>query len=126
MPVARVSSIRRATPPVSRTDFVRENLKEAILSGENEIGSGSAEASMTNRLFHRALYAGRGNPLLAEILDGLRDQAALITVTGSGVCPTWQEADRAERLLRQHITNFIDRVALGLPGARTPGDEQGA
>jgi len=227
MPVARVSSIRRASPPVSRTDFVCQNLKEAILSGElppgrmlveneisaqlgvsktpvrealrilagsglvvmstykgasvrmvdagsarsvydlrallepeavrravesgtdfseareilAEVGSGSAKASMTNRLFHRALYAGCGNPLLVEILDGLRDQAALITVTGWGINPTWRDeaaehlailaaaeagqAEVAEDLLRKHITNFIDRVAQDLPGART-GDEEGA
>jgi DNA-binding GntR family transcriptional regulator len=91
-----------------------------------------AKASLTNRLFHRALYAGCGNPLLVDVLDGLRDQAALITVTGWGFSPTWQgeaaehrailvaaesgNARQAEHLLRRHITDFLDRVALGLPG----------
>ena len=91
-----------------------------------------AKASLTNRLFHRALYAGCGNPLLVDVLDGLRDQAALITVTGWGFSPTWQgeaaehrailaaaengNARQAEHLLRSHITDFLDRVALGLPG----------
>lgn len=91
-----------------------------------------AKASLTNRLFHRALYAGCGNPLLVEFLDGLRDQAALITVTGWGISPTWQgeaaehrailaaaesgNARQAEHLLRRHITDFLDRVACGLPG----------
>ncbi len=91
-----------------------------------------AKASLTNRLFHRALYAGCGNPLLVEFLDGLRDQAALITVTGWGISPTWQgeaaehrailaaaesgNARQAEHLLRRHITDFLDRVAYGLPG----------
>lgn len=91
-----------------------------------------AKASLTNRLFHRALYAGCGNPLLVDVLDSLRDQAALITVTGWGFSPTWQgeaaehrailtaaengNARQAEHLLRRHITDFLDRVALGLPG----------
>jgi DNA-binding GntR family transcriptional regulator len=233
MPVARPSSIRRASPPISRTDFVRAAIKESILSGEfapgqtlveSEIGAllgvsktpvrealrilaGSglvtmstykgasvsvvdaegahavydlrallepeavrravelgadfgearrvladsdsdtaatdrAKASMTNRLFHRALYAGCGNPLLVEILDGLRDQAALITVTGWGISPTWQgeaaehraillaaesgNGRQAEQLLRKHITDFIDRVAFELPGERTTGENKGA
>jgi len=94
-----------------------------------------AKASLTNRLFHRALYAGCGNPLLVETLDGLRDQAALITVTGWGICPTWQgeaaehrailtaaesgNARQTEHLLRKHITDFLDRVAFGLTGERT-------
>ncbi|WP_460438641.1 GntR family transcriptional regulator [Amycolatopsis stemonae] len=221
--MASTSSARRPPPPVSRTDFVRDAIKEAILSGEfgpgetlaeaevgallgvsktpvrealrilagsglvtmstykgaavrvmdaksahavfdlrallepeavrrsvelgadftearsvlAEVGTGTdatdrAKASLTNRLFHRALYAGCGNPLLVEILDGLRDQAALITVTGWGISPTWQgeaaehrailtaaesgNARQAEHLLRRHITDFLDRVAFGLRG----------
>jgi DNA-binding GntR family transcriptional regulator len=233
MPVASTSSARRPPPPVSRTDFVRDAIKESILSGElapgetlveaevgallgvsktpvrealrilagsglvtmstykgaavrrmdaesayavydlrallepealrravergadfgearqvlAEVGPGTAaapgveraKASLTNRLFHRALYAGCGNPLLVEILDGLRDQAALITVTGWGISPTWQgeaaehrailaaaesgNARQAEHLLRSHITDFLDRVAFGLPGGRTANTE---
>jgi DNA-binding GntR family transcriptional regulator len=85
---------------------------------------------------------------MVEILDGLRDQAALITVTGWGISPTWQgeaaehrailtaaesgNARQTEHLLRKHITDFIDRVAFGLPGERntkpvdTIGDTKGA
>jgi DNA-binding GntR family transcriptional regulator len=225
MPVASTSSIRKVSPPVSRTDFVRDNIKEAILSGEfapgqtlveaelgaqlgvsktpvrealrilagsglvmmstykgasvrvidatiarsvydlrallepealrravergtdfteareilAEVDAGDrAQASLTNRRFHRALYANCGNALLVEILDGLRDQAALITVTGWGIDPTWQgeaaehlailtaavngDAPDAESLLRKHITDFIGRVAPSL----TTGTERGA
>jgi DNA-binding GntR family transcriptional regulator len=90
-----------------------------------------AQRSLANRRFHRALYAGCGNPLLVEILDGLRDQAALITVAGWGICPTWDEeaaehrailaaalerqADLAFELLRRHIQTFADRVVEELP-----------
>ena len=235
MPVASTSPPRGPTPPASRTDFVRDTIREAILSGEfapgrtlgeaevgaqlgvsktpvrealrilagsglvtmstykgasvrvvdaetaravydvrallepeavrravergagfgearrvlAEVGSGAtahdrAKASVANRLFHRALYAGCGNPLLVEILDGLRDQAALITVTGWGISPTWKgeaaehrailvaaesgNARQAEHLLRKHITDFLARVAFDLPGERTAetGDPEGA
>ncbi|MDX3663327.1 GntR family transcriptional regulator [Streptomyces sp. ID05-26A] len=90
-----------------------------------------AQRSLANRRFHRALYAGCGNPLLVGILDGLRDQTALITVAGWGVCPTWdaEEAehrailvaaeegfgDAAADLLRRHVKTFADRVAEELP-----------
>ncbi|MCP2246709.1 GntR family transcriptional regulator [Lentzea aerocolonigenes] len=90
-----------------------------------------ARRSLANRRFHRALYAGCGNPLMIEILDGLRDQAALITVAGWGICPTWDdeaaehrailaaavrgEAGHASELLRRHIQTFADRVVEELP-----------
>ncbi|GAA3656047.1 GntR family transcriptional regulator [Lentzea atacamensis] len=90
-----------------------------------------ARRSLANRRFHRALYAGCGNPLMIEILDGLRDQAALITVAGWGICPTWDdeaaehrailaaavrgEGDLACELLRRHIQTFADRVVEELP-----------
>ncbi|GLZ34653.1 GntR family transcriptional regulator [Lentzea sp. NBRC 105346] len=90
-----------------------------------------AKRSLANRSFHRALYEGCGNPLMIDILDGLRDQAALITVAGWGICPTWDDeaaehrailaaaeqgkADLAAELLRRHIQTFADRVIEELP-----------
>lgn len=90
-----------------------------------------AQRSLANRRFHRALYAGCGNPLLVQILDGLRDQAALITVAGWDICPTWDDeaaehrailaaalerkGDLAFELLRRHIQTFADRVVEELP-----------
>lgn len=92
---------------------------------------GLARRSLANRRFHRALYAGCGNPLLVGILDGLRDQTALITVAGWGISPTWDAEDAEHRailvaaeegfgdaaadLLRRHIQTFADRVAEELP-----------
>ncbi|MDX8055568.1 GntR family transcriptional regulator [Lentzea sp. BCCO 10_0798] len=89
------------------------------------------QRSLANRRFHRALYAGCGNPLLVGILDGLRDQAALITVAGWGIRPTWDAeaaehrailvaaeegfGDAAADLLRRHIQTFADRVVEELP-----------
>ncbi|WP_235921467.1 GntR family transcriptional regulator [Lentzea tibetensis] len=90
-----------------------------------------AKLSLANRSFHRALYVGCGNPLMISILDGLRDQAALITVAGWGICPTWDDeaaehhailaaaeqgkSDLAAELLRSHIQTFADRVIEELP-----------
>jgi DNA-binding GntR family transcriptional regulator len=87
--------------------------------------------SLINRRFHRALYAGCGNPLMIKILDELRDQTALITVAGWGIRPTWAaeivehravlsaakggDADRAAELMREHITAFAERVVQELP-----------
>jgi DNA-binding GntR family transcriptional regulator len=90
-----------------------------------------AVMSLINRRFHRALYAGCGNPLMIKILDDLRDQTALITVAGWGIRPTWAaeilehqavlkaaqhgNADRAAELMRAHITTFANRVVQELP-----------
>lgn len=230
MPVASTSPVRGPAPPVSRMDFVREAIRESILSGVfapgatlaegevsallgvsktpvrealrvlagsglvtmstykgasvrvmdaesaiavydlramlepeavrrsvergvdfeparqvlAEVGTGNApvdraKASMSNRRFHHALYSGCGNPLMVQLLDGLSDQAALITVTGWGFSPTWRgeaaehrailtaaeagQAKQAEYLLRRHITDFIDRVAVGLFDDARPGAE---
>jgi DNA-binding GntR family transcriptional regulator len=116
-----------------------EALRRAVLLGASfddaaltleDVGD-LARRSLANRRFHRALYAGCGNPLMIQILDGLRDQAALITVAGWGICPTWDdeaaehrailaaavrgEGDLAFELLRSHIQTFADRVVEELP-----------
>lgn len=93
-----------------------------------------AEMNQANRDFHRALYSSCGNPLMIEILDGLRDQTALISITGWGVSPTWGDEEREHRailtaatsgdaehaagLLRAHIQDFRDRVLARLPAER--------
>jgi DNA-binding GntR family transcriptional regulator len=116
-----------------------EALRRAVLLGASfdeaalaldDVGD-LARRSLANRRFHRALYAGCGNPLMIQILDGLRDQAALITVAGWGICPTWDDeaaehreilaaavagkGDLAFELLRRHIQTFADRVVEELP-----------
>ncbi|MEJ2858216.1 MULTISPECIES: GntR family transcriptional regulator [unclassified Saccharothrix] len=94
--------------------------REALEAAE---GAGSPGArSLANRAFHRALYAGCGNPLLVEVLDGLGDRTALISRVGWGLSDSWAaEAeehrailDAAERglgmiaadLLKEHIERF--------------------
>ncbi|XVV01685.1 FCD domain-containing protein [Actinosynnema sp. CA-248983] len=89
---------------------------------EAEAADGPGERSVANRRFHRALYAGCGNPLLVEVLDGLSDRTALISRVGWGLSDTWaaeaaehrQILDAAERglgmiaagMLKDHIERF--------------------
>jgi DNA-binding GntR family transcriptional regulator len=85
-----------------------------------------AELSLLNRRFHRALYSGCGNPLLVNILDDLKDRAALISIVGWEANPSWRrewnehkailaaakkgDAEGAADLLRQHIAEFLERI----------------
>jgi DNA-binding GntR family transcriptional regulator len=87
---------------------------------------GRAERSLANRDFHRALYAGCGNPLLVRILDDLRDQTALVSAVVWDTVPSWEQesaehrailasalagdADAAAAGLRAHISSFVERA----------------
>ncbi|MDT0344798.1 GntR family transcriptional regulator [Streptomyces litchfieldiae] len=104
-----------------------------------DAASDAAERSLANRDFHRALYLPCGNPLLARMLDDLRDQAALVSSVAWQARPTWErEADehrsilaRAEEgdakaaadLLREHIEAFVHR-AFPSPDGQPPLDKQ--
>jgi DNA-binding GntR family transcriptional regulator len=84
-----------------------------------------ADRQQANREFHRALYAGCGNELMVGILDGLRDQTALVATTVWARNAGWkQEAaehrailaavraglpDAAATLLEEHIRSFVER-----------------
>jgi DNA-binding GntR family transcriptional regulator len=84
-----------------------------------------ADRSLANREFHRALYLGCGNDLMVGILDGLRDQTALVSAVVWDRSPSWEReaaehraildaalsgsADQAARLLREHIAAFVER-----------------
>ncbi|HET9140524.1 GntR family transcriptional regulator [Actinophytocola sp.] len=119
-----------------------EALRRSVLRGadlgaaratlaEAERETEPARLSLINRRFHRELYTGCGNRLMIGILDGLRDQTALITIAGWGIQPTWPAeiaehgamlaaaedgaADRAADLLRRHIQRFADRLIEELP-----------
>ncbi|MEU7478026.1 GntR family transcriptional regulator [Lentzea sp. NPDC042327] len=121
-----------------RVQLEPEALRRAVVLGASFEEAGLAledtgdlaRRSLANRRFHRALYAGCGNPLMVQILDGLHDQAALVTVAGWGIRPTWEaeaaehravlaaavagESSRAAVLLRDHLKTFADRVTQEL------------
>lgn len=85
-----------------------------------------ADRSLANRDFHRALYQPCGNPLLARMLDEVRDQAALVSTVAWAAEPSWEreaheheeilrlalagEAAEASRLLHAHIADFVRRA----------------
>ncbi|SEQ60369.1 MULTISPECIES: GntR family transcriptional regulator [Lentzea] len=135
------ATVRAADAELARSVFdVRLLLEPEALRRSVELGADFAEArsalddtgdlarrSLANRRFHRALYAGCGNPVMIEVLDGLRDRTALVTVAGWGLHPTWEAEDAEHRailvaaeegfaaeaadLLHRHVRTFADRVA---------------
>jgi DNA-binding GntR family transcriptional regulator len=117
---------------------------DALLRSDES--SDTADRSLANRDFHRALYEHCGNPLLAAMLDDLRDQAALVSAVAWSAVPSWEreahehreilrlaqagEADAAGRALHAHIASFVHRafpeVDLGgEPGSGPGGDRSG-
>ncbi|WP_306183785.1 GntR family transcriptional regulator [Streptomyces sp. MK5] len=86
----------------------------------------TAERSLANREFHRALYLPCGNPLLGRMLDEVRDQAALVSAVAWSADPSWEreaaehreilrlalagDADGAARALHSHIASFVHRA----------------
>ncbi|WP_236241194.1 GntR family transcriptional regulator [Streptomyces sp. CC228A] len=91
-----------------------------------------AERSLANREFHRALYLPCGNPLLARMLDEVRDQAALVSTVAWSAQPSWRreadehreilrlaregDADAAVRALHDHIAGFVRQAFPDEPG----------
>ncbi|MBZ3902890.1 GntR family transcriptional regulator [Streptomyces brasiliscabiei] len=88
--------------------------------------SDTAERSLANREFHRALYVPCGNPLLGRMLDEVRDQAALVSAVAWAADPSWEreaaehreilrlaldgDADGAAAALYAHIASFVERA----------------
>lgn len=86
----------------------------------------TAERSLANREFHRALYTSCGNPLLGRMLDEVRDQAALVSAVAWAANPSWEreaaehreilrlaldgDADGAASALHAHIASFVQRA----------------
>ncbi|HEX4790220.1 MAG TPA: GntR family transcriptional regulator [Actinospica sp.] len=90
-----------------------------------DVAGDRAERQQANRTFHRALYAGCGNDLMVGILDGLRDQTALVSTAVWTRNASWEQeaaehraileairagrADVAASLLEEHIRAFVER-----------------
>jgi DNA-binding GntR family transcriptional regulator len=124
-----VYEVRALVEPdaVRRAVERRADFSDARAALVEPTGDDRAAMSQANRRFHRALYAGCGNPLMIDILDGLRDRAALITVAGWGVRQSWGAeatehltiltaaesgaAELAASLLRRHIETFAHHVS---------------
>ncbi|MEU4492082.1 GntR family transcriptional regulator [Streptomyces sp. NPDC023998] len=110
-----------------RTVTSRASLEPAqsALIGADEAAD-AAQRSLANREFHRALYLPCGNPLLARMLDEVRDQAALVSAVAWAAEPSWEQeaaqhreilrlalagdAAGAARALHEHIAAFVQRA----------------
>lgn len=112
---------------------------ETALAEAHEAGKADdrSRLSLLNRRFHSCLYADCGNPVLIDILENLRDRAALISVVGWEGAPTWEvewqehrailsaarsgDSAGAAALLRDHLQGFLDRTlaSFGIQPDRT-------
>jgi DNA-binding GntR family transcriptional regulator len=144
--VASVNEVRLLLEPPAVGDATAHHTAETIgglhdclqeSSHADEAGD-LARLSLSNRQFHRALYAPHPNALLTSMLDGLHDKSALLSIVGWQGDLTWpteqreheeivaaveqREADRARALLHAHIKRFADRLLVRL-GASTSDSE---
>lgn len=122
-PEALKRSVTRRTG--LNTDLALSTLEE---SSEAIDHAEYARLSLLNRKFHRIFYEQCGNPLLVEILDGLRDQTALISTVGWQLRSSYvtelnehrrildavmggNDFDAAAEMLKEHIEHFQQVVA---------------
>ncbi|MGW3568800.1 GntR family transcriptional regulator [Streptomyces sp. NPDC000941] len=99
-----------------RTVTTRADLAGASAALERSAAAADpAGRSLANRDFHRALYLPCGNPLLAGILDELRDQAALVSAVAWQAVPSWErEADEHREILARALDGDADGAAAAL------------
>ncbi|GAA3532958.1 GntR family transcriptional regulator [Amycolatopsis ultiminotia] len=116
-------AVRRAVANGADVSVAADALDRALAAGES---GDTAGMSLANREFHRALYLGCGNPLLISTLDGLKDQTALVSVSGWRSAGGWRaeagehrdmlaaakkgDAVATAAALRDHITGFVERT----------------
>jgi DNA-binding GntR family transcriptional regulator len=102
-------ALRRAVRRGASLDDARDALHRADAAGD------TAERSLANREFHRALYLPCGNPLLGRMLDEVRDQAALVSAVAWAADPSWErEADEHREILRLALAGDADGAADAL------------
>ncbi|QNP66526.1 GntR family transcriptional regulator [Streptomyces genisteinicus] len=90
-----------------------EAARAALVSAD--AAADQAERSLANREFHRALYVPCGNPLLARMLDEVRDQAALVSTVAWAADPSWhREADEHREILRLAEAGDTDAAVAAL------------
>ncbi|MFF3496974.1 GntR family transcriptional regulator [Streptomyces sp. NPDC002795] len=125
-------ALRRTVCRRACLDAARDALHSAATASD------TAQRSLANREFHRALYLPCGNPLLGKMLDEVRDQAALVSAVAWAADPSWDreaaehreilelalagDAQGASRALRGHIASFVERA---FPEAREDREEEG-
>ncbi len=104
-------ALRRAVRRGASLDAARDALARSDRSAD------TAERSLANREFHRALYLSCGNPLLGRLLDQVRDQAALVSAVAWAADPSWErEAAEHREILRLALDGDADGAAAALHG----------
>jgi DNA-binding GntR family transcriptional regulator len=119
-------AVRRAVARGGTWDEARQALERSGHAADQ------ADRSLANRDFHRGLYLGCGNTLLISVLDGLRDQTALVSAAAWQRAPTWADeaaehrailaaavagdAGTAAHRLKHHIESFLTRNFPSLGG----------
>ncbi|MCF3135937.1 GntR family transcriptional regulator [Streptomyces olivochromogenes] len=102
-------ALRRAVRRGASLDAALDALTRA------DAATDTAERSLANREFHRALYLPCGNPLLGRMLDEVRDQAALVSAVAWAAEPSWErEADEHREILRLALEGDADGAADAL------------
>ncbi|CAG6398980.1 GntR family transcriptional regulator [Streptomyces cocklensis] len=105
------------------SERIGQDAREALERADR--AADTAERSLANRAFHRALYSGCGNPLLVKSLDDLRDQTALLSSAAWSRQPSWEleaaehrailqaaeagDAELVRDLMHRHIASFVAR-----------------
>ncbi|MFC3576141.1 GntR family transcriptional regulator [Streptomyces yaanensis] len=127
-------ALRRSVRRGASLDAARDALNRA------DAATDTAERSLANREFHRALYTPCGNPLLGRMLDEVRDQAALVSAVAWAADPSWEreaaehreilrlalegDADGASSALHVHIASFVHRAFPATESEAGGGDGQ--
>ena len=138
-PWAVARTTQRRSPELIERLRTTLNKSKSLLGDESADLLGSAESrtlSLTNRTFHRELYAGCGNDLIISRLDQLQDLTALSTLSVLWKqWPTWHaeyeehseifklvksgDYQAAEHAVSEHIQNSVTRLS-GSPYSETP------
>ncbi|MET7682906.1 GntR family transcriptional regulator [Streptomyces sp. NPDC005423] len=102
-------ALRRTVRRGASLDAARDALTRA------DRATDTAERSLANREFHRALYLPCGNPLLGRMLDEVRDQAALVAAVAWAASPSWErEAGEHREILRLALDGDSEGAASAL------------
>lgn len=123
-PVAVARTVERGLD----VELAQDALDRASAAGDE------AERSLANRDFHQLLYSNCGNPVLIDMLNGLREQTALISVNAWTQQPSWDQeaaehseilaaarngdAGRAAELVLDHIHSFEVRAVGQIAGRK--------
>jgi DNA-binding GntR family transcriptional regulator len=132
-----VFDVRTLLEPVAVARTVERGLDVELAQSALDRASAAtdeAERSLANRDFHQLLYSNCGNDILVDMLNGLREQTALITVNTWTQKPSWEheatehaailaaaragDSGLAAELVLTHIRSFETRAVSQIEGKK--------